>query len=434
MFDHKRICRWFFVALLSLPLTNFAANTVKSMVVFGDSLSDTGNTTHLLKSLRQEEDPAFLVAPFKVFVLNKMVEFANDYYVPQIVLDAGTTVVTEFFDHELAPYIANLISKVRLVPLLPGKPYWNSRFSNGRVWNEYLAKMWSIEKGDEEVYTNVAFGGGWGATYDYQLTVWNLIRHPIATIKTLIVGKLIPPSLGLTVQAYLMQRNKIDSESVYFVFSGSNDYLNVLFFEDNYDTAVMSKYVDNVVDSISSAVLKLEKAGAKRFVIMGIPALGLTPRYVNTNDREVLNAAVEEHNKRLAARIDEWKQLYPDADFMFIDTAQYLAKALAHPDDYGFTNLTGACIDVKFPMYSAFANSPFAKNFVLQYAQVLQYKDKNFAPGETNYNMCSAPEDYIFWDEVHPTTKAHQLMAFEICTAMKEHGYSVTCAKPDSAI
>lgn len=59
-------------------------------------MSDNGNTTHLLKSLRQEEDPAFLVAPFKIFVINKMIEFANDYYVPQMVLDAGISAVTDF--------------------------------------------------------------------------------------------------------------------------------------------------------------------------------------------------------------------------------------------------------------------------------------------------------------------------------------------------
>ena len=433
MLNQKRICSWVFIVLFSIPLFSFASTPVKSMVIFGDSLSDTGNTTHLLKSLRQEESAAFLVAPFKIFVLNKMVEYANDYYVPQMVLDAGVGIVTEFFDNELGPYIANLVSKVKLVPLLPGKPYWNSRFSNGRVWNEYLAKMISIPKNDVNLNTNVAFGGGWAATYDYQLTVWNLIRHPIGTIKTLIVGKLIPPSLGLTVQGYLLQHSQLDSQTVYFVFSGSNDYLNVLFFEDNYDTTIMSNYVDNVIAGISSAVLKLENAGAKRFVIMGIPDLGLTPRFVNTTDREVLNAAVEQHNQRLAARIEEWKVLYPKADFLFIDTAQYLAKALADPEQYGFSNLTDACIDVKFPMYKGLARSPFAKNFVLQYAQVLQYKDKSFAPGEKNYNMCDAPESYLFWDEVHPSTRAHGFLAYEICSAMKEHGYSISCEKPDSA-
>ncbi len=433
MMQHNRMCRWLSLVLLCVPLLTHAATPVKSIVVFGDSMSDTGNTTHLLKSLRQEESPAFLVAPFKSFVINKMIDFANDYYVPQMVLDAGIGVVTEFFDTELAPYIATLVSRVKLVPILPGKPYWNARFSNGKVWNEYLAEMISVSSTDEELFTNKAFGGSWAATYDYQLTVWNLIRHPIGTIKTLIVGKLVPPSLGLTVQAYLLSNRTLDSKSVYFVFSGVNDYLNILQFEDNYNPSVMSVYVDNVLDGLTSAVQKLGNAGATRFVIMGIPHVGDMPRFVKTTDREVLNTAADQHNERLEKRVEDWKKLYPKADFLFINTEKSLATALTNPAQYGFTNVTDACIDVKFPMYGAFAQSPFAKNMVLQYAQVLNYKDKQFAPEETNYQMCDTPEQFLFWDEIHPSTRAHSFLAYDVCSAMKQHGYSVTCRMLDVA-
>lgn len=403
------------------------------MVVFGDSLSDTGNTTHLLKSLRNEENPSYIVAPFKIFVINKMIEFASDYYVPQVVLDAGIVVVTDFFDHDLAPYVVNLIAQVKLVPILPGKPYWKSRFSNGRVWNEYLAEMLSIQKSNEDVYLNRAFGGSWAATYDNQLTVWNLIRHPLGIIKTLIVGKLIPPSLGLTVQAYLLEHQQLNKQTVYFVYSGGNDYINALEYDDKYDTTVMNGYIDNILDGVSASVLKLAQAGARHFVVLGVPHVGDTPKFVNSADRELLNMASDQHNELLAARIEDWKQLYPDADFLFINTQEYLEKANHNPEAFGFTNLTDACIDVTFPMFHLFVNNPFSGNFVLNYAQVLQYKDKSFATGETNYHVCDAPENYLFWDEIHPSTRAHHYLAYEVCSAMKDHGYDVTCRNPDSA-
>lgn len=430
MVNYIRMFRWFFVLFLCVPLVGYTATPVKSMVVFGDSLSDTGNTTHLLKSLRQEDDPSFLVTPFKTFVLNKMVEFADEYYVPQMVLDSGMAVVTEFFDQELAPYIANLVSKIKLVPVLPGQPYWNSRFSNGRVWNEYLAEMISIPQEDIDVYLNRSFGGSWTATYDYQLTVWNLIRHPLGSIKNLIVGKLVPPSLGLAVQAYLLEHQNLSDETLFFIFSGNNDYINVLYFEDNYNTAVMSTYIDNVLSGLASSVAKLTNAGARRFVIMGLPHLGETPRMSNTSDRDVLNAAVDIHNKRLQNHIKEWQTVYPEANFLYVDMSEYLDRALKHPENYGFTNITEACIDVKLPMYDALSSSPFANNFVLRYAQVLLYKDKNFAAGEKNYHVCGTPEQYLFWDEIHPTTRGHSFIAYEVCNAMRDHGYSVTCQNP----
>lgn len=430
MVQCTRMCRWFFVFLLSLPLIAFAATPVKSMVIFGDSMSDIGNTTHLLKSLRQEEDPAFLVEPFKIFVLNKMVEYANDYYVPQVVLDSGIAVVTEFFDHDLGPYIANLVGKVKLVPLLPGKPYWNAHFSNGRVWNEYLAEMMAIPQNNKDTYLNRSFGGSWTATYDYQLTVWNLIRHPLGSIKNLIVGKLVPPSLGLTIQAYLLEHQKLSDETVFFLFSGNNDYINVLYFEDNYNTAVMSTYIDNVIAGMGASVSKLMQAGARRFVVMGVPHLGDTPRYKQTADRDVLNAAADVHNERLRNRLQEWQKLYPDADFLFIDMGEYFERVLKNPDVYGFTNTTQACIDVKLPMYDAFRSSPFANNYVLRYAQVVNYRAEHFAAGDKNYHVCNTPESYLFWDEIHPSTRAHSVLAYEVCQSMRYHGYSVTCSNP----
>ncbi|WED43067.1 lysophospholipase/glycerophospholipid:cholesterol acyltransferase PlaC [Legionella cardiaca] len=425
-----RMCYWLCLVVICAPLSLFAAKPVKSMVIFGDSLSDNGNTTHLLKSLRQDESPAYLVKPLKIFVINRMEEFANDYYVPQMVLDAGVEIVTNFFDTEFGPFLANLVSKVRKVPILPGDPYWQNHFSNGRVWNEYLATMVGVDREDLNYYDNQAFGGSWAVTYDYQVTTWNLIRHPLGTLKTLIVGKLIPPSLGLTVQAYLMMNGTLNDKTVYFVFTGANDYLNVLFFEDNYNPAVMSIYIDNVLDGLAAGVRKLTSAGARRVVIMGLPNIGATPKFVHTTDKPVLTAALQQHNERLQKRIAEWQKASPEVDFLYIDMEQFLQKALVNPQKYGFSNVTDACIDVKFPMINALANSPFARNYVLQYAQLLQYHDRQFGLKEKNYHVCDTPENYLFWDEIHPSTRAHHYLAYEICEVMKEHGYEVTCQSP----
>lgn len=420
------------LCLLAFPLIINASIPVKSLVIFGDSLSDVGNTTHLLKSLRQEEDPAFLVVPFKQFIINKMNDFAEEHYVPQVVLDAGLALVKNFFDYDVAYFMTNLIAKVNLVPIIPDKPYWNYRFSNGKVWIEYLATMLAIPQNDEKRYSNKAFGGSWAATYDYQLTVWNLIRHPLESIKNVIVGKLIPPSLELATQAYLLEHREVNKESIYFLFSGANDYLNVLQFEANYDPLVMSKYTDNVLDSLATTVFKLEHAGAQHFIVMGLPYLGETPRYINTTNRELLNTTIEQHNERLQQRLAQWQARYPQSDFLYIDIQAYLMKATATPAEFGFTNTRDACIDITLPMFSALKKSPFAGNYVLQYAQALQYQDPRLM-GEKNYHTCATPESYLFWDEVHPTTQAHRYLAYEICLSMKEHGYEVNCISTGSS-
>lgn len=419
---------------LCIPLFSFATTPVKSMVVFGDSLSDKGNTTHLLKSLRQEESPAFIVAPFKAFVINKMVSFANDYYVPQVVLDAGVGLVTGFFDKDLAPFLANIVGKIKLVPLLPAKPYWNWRFSNGPVWNEYLAPMLSISTEDADNYINKAFGGSFATTYDKQLTVWNLIRHPLGTVKSLVVGKLIPPSLGLTVQAYLLEQQKLNEDSVYFIFSGMSDYVNVLQFEDNYNPAIMQRYVTNVVDHLGHSVQRLADAGAKHFVIIGINHMGDTPKFYNTLDREVLNAASLQHNTKVQSQIEEWKTKHPTADFLFINPQDVLEKIEKNPNEYGLTQLHTACVDVQYPFFTALEKSPFANNYIMLHAQTLNYTDEQFAKGSVNYQVCATPQQHLYWDEVHLSTRAHAIFAFEVCETMKNYGYEVVCKSPSPAI
>lgn len=410
----------------------FAVPAVKSVVVFGDSLSDVGNTSHLLKSLRKDENPAYLVHPLKVFVIHKMKDFADEYYVPQILLDAGIKQVSEFFDHQLAPMLADLISNVRRVPVIPEAPYWNYRFSNGRVWFEYLAPMLGIDKEEEARYVNKAFGGSWAMTYNHQLTVWNFIQHPLLTLKTLITGKLIPPSLGLTVQAYLLEHPQIDSEAIYFIFSGGNDYINALIFEDTYNPDIMNRYIDNVLNDLAASVNKLSQAGARHFVIIGVPHVGDTPRFFHTAERPILNQAVDQHNQRLQQLIAGWKTAAPEGqDVMYIDAQGIFSHALEEPSRYGFSNVTDACIDVKLPMFTLMANnSPFVHNYALQYAQVLQYRHPQFSQDEKNYQVCQSPESYLFWDEIHPSTRAHHYFAYKICLALANQGYATHCQMP----
>lgn len=226
-----------------------------------------------------------------------------------------------------------------------------------------------------------------------------------------------------------MEHQQINPDAVYFIFSGGNDYLNALKFDDNYDFGSMSKYIDNVLNNLTASIFKLTQAGAKHFVIMGVPPLADTPKFSNTNDSEVMRIAVETHNNRLQILVREWQENYQKADFLFIDTHRYAQAVIREPQKYGFTNTQDACIDVKLPMLHALAQSPFAANYVLNYAHTLQYRNKNVA-SSVNYTVCDTPDSYVFWDEVHPSTRAHYFLAYEVCNAMKMHGYAVTCDFP----
>lgn len=426
------------LAIVLSTLSFFSHATVKeetpteinSMVIFGDSLSDNGNTAKLLKSLRQVNDPSFLVAPIKTFVFRKMDDFARDYYIPATLVMAGKQVAREFFDVQMAPMLVALVAVIKTVPVIPEYPYWKYHFSDGKVWNETLAKRWGLDTTDAEDYYNNAYGGSWAMSYDYQLTTWNIIRHPEISIKNLIQGKLIPPSLGLEISAYLLNFGKAAPHKTYFIFAGSNDYLNMLQFEDNYNPANMSEYVDHVVQGILYSAERLISAGAKKLVLFGVPDIGDTPNYRHTFDEEVITKACAWHNERLVKGIEALKAKYPELKLTFIHTQQVFTNLHEQASEYGITNTQDACVDVPLPGYAFTKQAPshkvFGHNAVLEYTQYL--KAPNGHGGfRNNFHTCSDPKKYAFWDIVHPTTVAHTGLANEVCKLLQNDGYEVEC-------
>lgn len=421
------------IMLCVFPWSMWAAQNeqkaIKSVVIFGDSLSDNGNITHLLKSLNMEEDPAYLVSPLKNYVYRRMDEFAASYYVPASVLMAGKKLVQEFFDIELAPILASMIGVIKKVPSFPEAPYWEHHFADGYVWNEQLALSIGLNLKDEEQYYNNAFGGSWAATYDHQLTTWNLIRHPIWSLENLVEGKLIPPSLGLEISGYLMKFGVASPDKVYFLFGGGNDYLNMLNFEDNYNPAYMNDYVDYIVEGVTYSTERLVNAGAKQVVVLGIPDIGSTPRFNQTSDSEILRTASTLHNKRLAIAVEKLKREYPDVKFSFVDIQKILAGLLVKAKEYGITNTVDACIDVPLPGYAFTPLSPYHKvfrnNFVLEYMQYQRVSDGK-GGFRANFHECADPKHYAFWDVVHPTAKVHEVLAEEIGKVLSSDGYLIS--------
>ncbi len=423
-----------FILLLSASFwaqADEAKTPIPSMVIFGDSLSDNGNLNHLLKSLRFDEDPAYLVAPVKQFVFNKMDDFAEAYYIPQSLVYEGKATVKHFLDDEVAPMIASIVGTIRTLPLIPENPYWEHHFTDGKVWNEFLAEQLGINTLDKAHFSNQAFGGSWAMTYDYQLTTWNLITHPLQSLQNLIQGKLVPPSLGLAVQAHLLATRKFDTEAGYFIFSGGNDYLNMLQFEDNYNRDKGELYVEHAIDGLLFSTKSLINAGARKVVIFGSADIAKTPFYNKTSDAPYLDEIIKLHNANLAAQVNILKETYPHVKFTYIDIAERMNEIISAPAQYGIKETVEPCIDLPLPT-AAFgptsnARKAYGHNLVLEYLE----HTHSLVGGklQTNFNQCENVDDYFFWDVVHPTAKVHKMLADGICQALSEDGYDINCEK-----
>lgn len=229
----------------------------------------------------------------------------------------------------------------------PDPPYLQGRYSNGRVWVEYLADRLDLSASQ---INNFACGG---ATSDSNS------------------GGLVPGLLS-QVQSFTRTHSQIDSSALYVLWSGANDYLQ--------GTSDASRPVEHIMDAISS----LSTAGAKRILVANLPNLGQLPATRNSANSVHLTALTQAHNQGLRRSIKVLGQQQPDLEIMVLDANALYQEAITHPAKFKFTNVMSACVSV------------------------------------SGSKACGHPEQFLFWDGIHPTTTAHQILAEQAFVAIEE--------------
>jgi phospholipase/lecithinase/hemolysin len=241
----------------------------------------------------------------------------------------------------------------------PPPPYFQGRFSNGPIWVEDLATKLGIK------VESLAFGGA---------TTGNL--------NTLDATLPVPlPGLEQEINNFVLAHPLADPNALYTLWAGANDYLptNSLSFKP-YNTP------DTSLSHIKMAVEDLVKIGAKKIMVLNLPDLGKLPktRGLNSdgfcppkvdavNDADCLNQLTASHNAGLSTL---FSSLPSDVRIIPVDVNSLIDNAIDNPGQFGFTNVTEAC----------------------------------FVP-PPNTSLCSNPDRYLFWDNQHPSSKGHALVA-----------------------
>jgi len=314
-----------FVLLFSLSVQpTFADSTTvkfKHMVVLGDSLSDQGNLFFATSDLGQ----AFLLPPIPA---------ADHYYM--------------------------------------------GRFSNGENYAGLLAQKLGITLAPSESGgSNYAFGG---ARTDYNRVEFRPNVPPPLPNGVYPIAA-YPWSLDLQREAFLDDATRhADPKGLYVVFTGSNDLsdaLTALLFLHQDPTPTIAK----AVQGIKNAITAFETAGAQTVLVLSIPNLGVVPSVTRFGPTVsgIATALSQQFNAALAAMLTT----VTGTNIILFDTYSFLNDVVAHPGDYGLSNVTQPC-------YSG-------------------YVDPN-----PNGTVCAEPDKYAFWDIEHPTTRFHSILADEL--------------------
>jgi len=251
--------------------------------------------------------------------------------------------------------------------------------TNGDVWIEYLARELNAS------LDNNAFIGAMTR------------KHLKDDIQALSDNGTIP-QLGLVSQVddYIAEQNTFNpDETLFSIWIGSNNLIR--YGRDTIDMTAEQKLlaaqvmITAAMTDIGEAVVKLLAIGATQFIVMNLPDIGKSPWYSQGTPEEVAASTflATSYNDALKATVDQLFLEKPKIKLYCFDMVQVMDEIIKK-NIFPITDDTFTVLD-----------------------------EGGFPTDETKGNA----EDYLFWDGVHPTTKAHAYFANVVATSVLYDGY-----------
>jgi outer membrane lipase/esterase len=230
---------------------------------------------------------------------------------------------------------------------VPPNPYFQGRFSNGLVWVETLGTQLQIGSSSTN---NFAIGG---STSGQTNSLSGLLGVPL-------------PSLPSQLSAFASAPGNPSRDALFVLLAGANDYLIQ-------PSQLRTTDTQAVVNNLSNSVTALIGKGARNIIVVNLPDLGKTPQERVFPTAGNLSAIATSHNNNLNIALQQIAK-NRDVNIIPVDAFALVNEVAAEPGKYGFTNTTDRCF--------------------------------NQATG----TVCSNPDQYLFWDGIHPTARAHRLI------------------------
>jgi len=239
---------------------------------------------------------------------------------------------------------------------IPAAPYFENQFSNGPIYTYLIDDLLGFEASRD---LNFAIGGarsGPGVT---------LNAFGSDHVNIFLNGN----GSGAQIDRFLASGHTTSAYDLFVLNIGGNDYLG-------FDPAVddPAAVVDNAIGNISAQLDTLIGAGAQHIVVPFVADTGLTPSIIAGGPAFVQagTAISDAHNFALANMLSDLVST-TDTLIYAVDGTSLLRDVVNNPGKYGLTNVTEAC----------------------------------FSGGA----VCTNPDEYLFFDGVHPTAAGHRIIA-----------------------
>ena len=238
----------------------------------------------------------------------------------------------------------------------PPAPYFNGRFSNGLTYAEYLAPGLAVASTTptNAARLNFAFAGATAGT-----------------------GSAVP-TLAQQVGLYQARGITANANGLYVLLAGANDLLNAIQVPANQNATAMNASGTAASTAVANAVTSLSGLGAKNILVLNLPDISKTARFTTGSGASgalFMQTGVLTYNRDIVSRLGALP-LASDVNLTVFDLSAIFSQILATPQRFGFS-VTNQ-----------------------EYLGILLGGGN---PGDVG--------NYIFWDGIHPTTKAHAVFA-----------------------
>jgi phospholipase/lecithinase/hemolysin len=277
-----------------------------SIVIFGDSLSDTGNVAHLT------------AAKYGVRIPGPDADYTDGRFTD----GADTQPAAE-------QYFGVWIEQ--LAAMLPSKPTIKN----------------SLDGGTDYAYGFATTGKGTGA----------FTFGPSDSLSVNV------NNIGQQITDYLATKPRINEKTLFVVWGGAIDVLYATSQDDVIDAAI--RQAENVQ--------RLIDAGATHFIVPNLPPLGLVPRLNGSPTTSIpATQASMLYNDVLSAGLTILRDFNPGKHLQMsrLDVFALFNRILAAPSRYSLANVVAS-----------------------------------------SQGIAVDPDTYLFWDDLHPTTRGHNILA-----------------------
>lgn len=244
---------------------------------------------------------------------------------------------------------------------VPDSPYayGGGRYSNGPVWVEYLAAYYGQTLTPSEIGT----GNGYAYGSARSGALPGVADSGVPTVIEQ-AGELLADAGTLGAQALIV------------IWAGGNDVRDAGALAAGGNFAAAGAILAASLNNIGTTISMLAAHGGQNFLIPNLPDLSLTPAAIAAgpafqSGAQQLSLAFNTGMELLLPQLGTGLEIHIE----MLDVFALILQVTQDPAQFGFTDITTGC---------AFANGG---------------------------QGCVHPQQYAFWDAIHPTTRLHEVLA-----------------------